>query len=1018
MRNIYALLVALTAIAPNKLDAQNSTCGSDALRHHKLEIDDQYRNERNLIEEQIIESSGSLNKTTDDSVIVIPVVFHIIHKGEAVGAGSNISEQKIYNCLKGVNDRFRGRLGFGVDVGIEFCLAKRDPNNKPTNGIVRVDGSGVTDYTQNGIDFLTSDPAASEKEIKDLSKWPTTKYYNIWVVWNVYGPDAYATYPGQVTNDYDGAVITAGGISYQNSLTTHELGHAFNLIHVFDRIWTSCFSDTACDRTGDRVCDTPPMIDLGNGSCPLVYPCESQYPWDNTRKNIMGSCGAQDRFTQGQKDRMRACFSITNRGQLKNSIACQPVRQNEAELTNLTYCDSLVSAEIRNNGANKLSNVVVGWSLNGVAQSPVKWTGNLLYGETESILLGKYSGSYKDSVDVKVWLSTTNGVMDSYTQNDSTLDSFRCRALVAGSYSVGDKNSDFISFSELEHALVRGGVCGQVVINIQTGTYDISMNLVDVKGLSQTNNIVFQSQSGNKDDVILRSISNNVVNNYIFRLRGTSFITFDKITMKSENKSSFTRILDIGGGASNIEIVNCRFFGCKVTWRSSSADAVIYSDNSTNSECVVKYNEFVGGSYGVYLEGGYSREYGTIVDSNSFYHQSAGGVYLSYQSAPRVRGNKIKDASLYGIIINDSEKELWVSGNRITGVTKTGIKLDRLNASDESKAVVANNFISVGNGVRTTALNISNSNFVQLIHNSLQVLGEDSLGKALYNFRSVNIGIFNSILCSKGKGYAIYLQLVPDNGMISDHNVLYTNGTRCGFSGNQNLTFAGWQQLGFDSNSMFTDPRFHNDSMLYTCLDTIRQVGTSKHTLKLDIDGNQRDSQEVHPGAALIGSPDVVDLGKDRSISASDSVRLDGGVFNTYHWSTGDTVRYLLVRGEDIDSSMLIWVEVTDSGGCRSSDSILINLKTTGIGNPGQSQLKMLVYPNPAKSIVRVELEGSSTISQYQFLSDLGILIESGSFQNEFILYVDDYRAGMYILTITTADGEVLRTKVFITNAN
>ncbi|MDV7401643.1 hypothetical protein RZS08_60045, partial [Arthrospira platensis SPKY1] len=76
----------------------------------------------------------------------VPVVVHVIHRGENVGVGSNISDAQILGAIDGLNGRWTGQIGDGVDMGFEFCLARRDPQDQPTSGIVRVDGRTVPGY--------------------------------------------------------------------------------------------------------------------------------------------------------------------------------------------------------------------------------------------------------------------------------------------------------------------------------------------------------------------------------------------------------------------------------------------------------------------------------------------------------------------------------------------------------------------------------------------------------------------------------------------------------------------------------------------------------------------------------------------------------------------------------------------------------------------------------------------------------------------------------------------------------
>ena len=87
-----------------------------------------------------------------DATIKIPVVVHVIHNGEAVGSGSNISDAQIASQIKVLNNDFK-RLNadtsktpqeFQSDAGkinIEFVLAKQSPDGVVTNGILTGEGN-------------------------------------------------------------------------------------------------------------------------------------------------------------------------------------------------------------------------------------------------------------------------------------------------------------------------------------------------------------------------------------------------------------------------------------------------------------------------------------------------------------------------------------------------------------------------------------------------------------------------------------------------------------------------------------------------------------------------------------------------------------------------------------------------------------------------------------------------------------------------------------------------------------
>jgi hypothetical protein len=301
-----------------------------------MQTDSAYRNQIVTLESQVeaITQNHSNNKLRS-TLYTIPVVVHVIHLGEPLGTGSNITDNQIQQAIAGLNDRFRNVNGLGVDVELEFCLASKDPNGNSTNGINRVDGSSVPNYSANGI-TPTGNPCsgAGATVIKDLSRWPVSDYYNIWVVSEICNGSfvGYASYP--VGGLYDGLVIVSTSMTSNSGTLPHEMGHGFSLYHTFngDGGNVSCPVDTNCLVNGDYVCDTPPHK---QGDCGTTNPCTLAGVWDNSRYNYMAYCPLVNRFTQGQKDRMRATFLVAPRDSLLTSVGCGAVGINEISSNNI-----------------------------------------------------------------------------------------------------------------------------------------------------------------------------------------------------------------------------------------------------------------------------------------------------------------------------------------------------------------------------------------------------------------------------------------------------------------------------------------------------------------------------------------------------------------------------------------------------------------------------------------------------------------------------------------------------------
>ncbi len=259
----------------------------------------------------------------------IPVIVHIIHEGEAVGEGNNLSQERVMTQFEALNDDFNGSIHpQGADVDIYFCPADRAPDGSilAEPGINRINrnsmGFSASPYSQNFVN----------ETIKVATIWDPYSYMNIWVLdleGNVLG---FAEYPeGTGLNDLtdhandqdDGVVITNNAFGRDpNELpapynlgrtTTHEVGHYLGLHHIWGN--GSC---------GEDYCEDTPTAEEPHYGCPRdPFSCNSLDMYENYMDYTDDRC--MSRFTECQKMRMRiALMTGLRRKELLNSTACIP----------------------------------------------------------------------------------------------------------------------------------------------------------------------------------------------------------------------------------------------------------------------------------------------------------------------------------------------------------------------------------------------------------------------------------------------------------------------------------------------------------------------------------------------------------------------------------------------------------------------------------------------------------------------------------------------------------------------
>ena len=288
------------------------------MQHHYAlaETDEVYQANRRAIESHT--SRARLAPRVD--VVRIPVVVHVIYRT----AGEHLSNGQIDSQIEALNRDFRMRnldvstipesfRDLAADTLIEFGLAVRDPQGNTTTGVTR------TRTSLNGFPYDSSDPQ-SIRRLDQLIKhdefgkaaWPRDDYLNLWVCSIRGGLLGYAQFPGGPAAS-DGVVVhnTAFG---QNGIArapfnlgrtgVHEIGHFFNLLHIWGDDEGGCLgSDNVGDTPNQGAANTRrptfPNHSCGNEPHGDMFMNYMDYVFDDTM--VM--------FTKGQVRRMNAALS-------------------------------------------------------------------------------------------------------------------------------------------------------------------------------------------------------------------------------------------------------------------------------------------------------------------------------------------------------------------------------------------------------------------------------------------------------------------------------------------------------------------------------------------------------------------------------------------------------------------------------------------------------------------------------------------------------------------------------------
>ena len=339
-KNLPYLLFLFLMISGALTAQEVDKCGQDLFLEQSMERDPAVADRMAEIEaftkEWIADQANRPARTRE--IITIPVVVHVLWNEES----EDISNLQIFSQINIINEDFRMRnenageipdefKALAADVGFEFCLATLTPEGDITDGITRTQ----TDFPCIG-DFRTTTegnvPRLFYRFLGGQDAWDTRRYLNIWVAPTCNAFLGFGIDPGNsslqedgivVDTDYFGNVCNDGRNHHLGRTTTHEIGHYFNLKHI----WGA----KGCGEVDDDLVEDTPLQDNFHVGCP-THPsvsCGSSDMFMNFMDFTDDACISM--FTIGQRDRMLAAINGPRSG-LLNSNRCLFINQPRPDL--------------------------------------------------------------------------------------------------------------------------------------------------------------------------------------------------------------------------------------------------------------------------------------------------------------------------------------------------------------------------------------------------------------------------------------------------------------------------------------------------------------------------------------------------------------------------------------------------------------------------------------------------------------------------------------------------------------
>src|SRR6478735_2897739 len=277
-----SVLCCLQILAQVNNRVTNDRCGTMQVLEEQFKRDPAFK--KRFEQQRISFNNAAASRTYSvqnnqrtEAIATIPVVFHVV-----LPNGATVTDQQIQAQVDTLNKDYGGTNGDSVNIPsyfkplfgksiIRFCLAQQDPGGMPT--------TGINYYATNQTSF-PNDNTVKHAATGGADAWNTEKYLNVWICPIANNILGYSTFPNDNAPEDQGVVIDYRAIpggsytGYNGGKTaTHEVGHYFNLYHIWGDDNGGCNGSDFIDDTpnqGDYTSNTPVGVKTDN--CTTVSP--------------------------------------------------------------------------------------------------------------------------------------------------------------------------------------------------------------------------------------------------------------------------------------------------------------------------------------------------------------------------------------------------------------------------------------------------------------------------------------------------------------------------------------------------------------------------------------------------------------------------------------------------------------------------------------------------------------------------------------------------------------------------
>lgn len=202
---------------------------------------------------------------------------------------------------------------------------------------------------------------------------------------------------------------------------------------------------------------------------------------------------------------------------------------------------------------------------------------------------------------------------------------------MAGVYTVGGINPDFITVVDAVSALHSQGVSGSVVFNIRQGVYS-GFTVNSIPNVSASDSIIFQSENGDTAEVKITSLNETVKLNYC------EGVIVRNVTIEATGLGTSANSAIYFWEGKRCSIKNCRISTPNSSGQTSSQSAIDirHGWGLPNSSIVVSDCDLIGNGCGFNIVGDFGK---TLLYRNSVISNGRYSLYVMHTKGLEVERN-------------------------------------------------------------------------------------------------------------------------------------------------------------------------------------------------------------------------------------------------------------------------------------------------------------------------------------------------------------------------------------------